>query len=259
MNRHLPCLLLLALLATVSLGATTTDDGPTRLVPRLREGRRLSVDFTITNPYDRAVRVKRLFSTCVCFKLTVDQRFLLPHAEATISVAIDNSNTSGLQTQRIYVEFTDRRLEMITRTLQWMVVPDVAVDSIPPSGPFDRRPEKAIRRNVYLFTSHERPDELHRLEEIIMVTSPPLTRPAGGLKVTGLEYDGSLWNWQQRQIDPGTVLIVGRAANPDAEREPAVLKEKLIVHTNHPRKAKIELRIYTALDYEATDPWAELR
>ncbi|MFW5698619.1 MAG: DUF1573 domain-containing protein, partial [Planctomycetota bacterium] len=160
MIRHLPRLLLLAFLAALPLDAATTNDGATRLVPRLREGRRLSVDFTITNPYDRAVRVKRLFSTCVCFKLTIDQRFLLPHAEATVSVAIDNSNTSGLQTQKIYIEFTDRRLELITRTLQWVVVPDVAVDSIPPAGPFDRRPERAVRRNVHLFTSHERPDEL---------------------------------------------------------------------------------------------------
>ncbi len=250
--------LAMAVLGVICTWSLSADEDTTLVGPRLFEHQRLSVTMTIANPYDRAVRVKHLFSTCECFLLEMDQHVLLPYEETTLRVKIDNRNYSGQMRQTIYVEFTDGDLEILRRVLQWVVIPDVAIDNMPLHGPFDQRPE-LLQRDIYMYTSHERPDELHRLQKVMLVSSPEESRPEEGLKVTQIEYHGDIWQWQQRTISPGKVLIIGRARDPDAQPDPVRLEEDLVIHTNHPRKPRLEIKKMTALDFESDDPWAQFR
>ena len=257
MKRLVIPVLLTMLIWTITDGLCA-DDEQALEGPQLFEHQRLSVTLTIANPYDRAVRIKRLFSTCECFLLEIDQRVLMPYEETTLRVKIDNRNYSGQMRQTIYVEFTDGDLEILRRVLKWVVIPDVAIDNMPLHGPFDQRPE-LLQRDIYMYTAHERPDELHRLQKVMLVSSPEESRPEEGLQVTRIEYRGDLWQWQQRTISPGKVLIIGRARDPDATPEPMRLEEDLILHTNHPHKSRLPLKMMTAIDYDDNDPWSQFR
>ncbi len=74
--------LAMAVLGVICTWSLSADEDTTLVGPRLFEHQRLSVTMTIANPYDRAVRVKHLFSTCECFLLEMDQHVLLPYEES---------------------------------------------------------------------------------------------------------------------------------------------------------------------------------
>lgn len=265
MKRFHHLLALLALLAPAAALETTffNVEDPAQ-APVLAEHEEFAATITVRNPYDRAVRIARIDSSCACAEMAIGSRFLLPHEETELTIRVVNANSSGLQRQRFRLEVTDPHLEVIDVLAQWHVIPDVAVDAVPDSGPFDQRPDEPRRRNVYAYTAHQRPDELHRLREIIRLSTPPEGTPEGGLQVTKVDYAGRIWDFTIRQQGDHAVLVVGQAKDPDARIAEGKYEEKAVIHTNHPRKPVIEVLLYTAIDAAAgkdgtSDPWANMR
>lgn len=218
----------------------------------------------LRNPYDRAVKVTRVESACDCNELVLADHFLLPGEATTLTIEVDNARRSGLQRQLFRIEISDPQLEVIDITAWWHVTPDIAVDAMPPAGPFDRRPESVRLRNVYAFTSHQRPDELDRLRKLIRLWSPDSNAPADGLQVTGFDYAGEIWAFTPRTMADGSVLVVAHARDPAMTIPEGKYEELVTIHTNHPRKPTIEIHLYTAIDQNAgkegtSDPWGHLR
>jgi len=257
-------LLLVCTVACPALETTFTNVEDGEELPVAAEHATYEAVIHLKNPYDRAVRVTRVESTCACSKLELANRFLLPHQETELAFAVDNHRRSGVQRQVFRIELSDPQLPVIDVKARWRVIPDIAVDAMPESGPFDRRPESARRRNVYAFTSNERPDELGRLREIIRLASPAEHTPEGGLEITAIDYEGRIWGFTQRRQDEHTILLIAHAKDPEATIAPGKYVEKVIIRTNHPKKPEIELTFYCAINpdagkADASDPWASMR
>lgn len=231
--------------------------------PVLNESEPFVATIPIRNPYDRAIKVHRIDSSCVCTELELASHFLLPHETTTLAVAVENETYSGARRQVVRIELTDPQLEVLTVELQWTVIANVTVDSMPLSGPFDRRPDP-LRRDVSIYTAHERPDEAHRLRKVLRVASPAATAPDDGLSITAIDYTGGIWSFTTQRQDANAWLVVAAAKHPDRPPPVGTYEESVVIHTNHPAEPRIDLQFMTAIDPEAGskesgDPWADLR
>ena len=52
-----------------------------------------------------------------------------------------------------------------------------------------------------------RPDELNRLRKRIRLSCPEGELPTGGLRVTGIDYPGTLWSFAPTTQSDGSILI----------------------------------------------------
>lgn len=207
--------------------------------PIFAESQPFSAQITVQNPYDKAVRVAEMDSTCTCSVLELGSHFLLPHATTTLTVSVDNTNRSDRERLGISLYLTDPALDPIEVVALWEVRAHVAVDSHLHHTDLTTRPPRAFR-DVYRYPSKSRPDELHRLNRQIRLLSPAGEVPEGGLRVERIEAPGPLWAVTATPQADGSVVLsaVGRA---DAEAPEGISDETVIIHTNHPKKPRIEL------------------
>ncbi len=205
-----------------------------------------SATIAVVNPYDRAIKVATLDSTCTCTHLSMPDRFILPGATGAIRIEVDNRNRSGPFHVGLTLFLSDPELEAIDLPVPWTIRPFVTVDSIPNDGDPAQRPPDAWR-DIYRFVTEARPDEPRRLRKRIRLDSPAEGAPAGGLVVEGIDYAGALWAFTPRRQDDGSWLITGGPATrgdmPEGE-----YREEVVVRTNHPRKARISLTFQTRID-----------
>ena len=262
--RTVTALMLAACTWCLALDNTISNVPSPEQAPVVAEHETFDAVIRVKNPYDRAIKVTRVESSCPCATLELADYFLLPYQETTLTIAVTNENRSDLQRQLFRLELSDPQLPVIDINVLWTVTPNVAVDSVPETGPFDQRPTPARLRNIYAFTSNERPDELSRLREIIMLTSPASSAPEGGLQITEVVYDGTIWAFDQKAQGDNMILLIARAKDPEAKIPPGKYVEKVIVRTNHPNKPEFELTFYCAINPDAgkdgaSDPWANMR
>ncbi len=241
----------LALIAAVLPALDNANAASHAEAPVVPEHQPLAVAITIRNPNDRAVRVDRLDSTCSCTVLELRDRFLLPHATTTLDVVIDNHNRSGEIRVGLSVYLTDPDLEPIEATALWTVTPTVAVDVIAAGADPKQRPADVAYRDVYRFVAKERPDELARLNKRIRLWSPPGQQPDGGLRVTAIDYPGTLWKFEHAVQSDGSTLITATARDPAAVIAAGLREETATVRTNHPGKAAIDLRFIALIAKDA--------
>jgi hypothetical protein len=228
--------------------------------PWVRENEVFSADIALRNPYDRAVKVVKLDSTCECSRLELDERFLLPGASTVMHLSSKNANRSGEQKVSVSLYLSDPELEPIEVVARWNVRAAVLVDAIPPGKDPLPRPTDRAWQDIYRYVSKERPDELGRLRKRIRLASPEQEVPAGGLKVLGIDYPGTLWKFVPTTQADGSILITATARDPETEAKPGTYDEKVVVRTNHPDKAAITLRFLAIIDRQAgqraVDPFA---
>lgn len=258
----------LLLLAFASLAAADTvtvvnaNVASAEQAPEVREGVPFKALVTVRNPYQRAVKVSKVDSTCSCTTLDLASRFLIPGETTTLSVEVASLRRSGPQQIRASLFLSDPELEPIEVHCWWTVLPAVAVDAIPPGQPALERPADVAWRDIYRFVVHERPDEPRRLRKRIRLWSPPAYAPPGGLKIEGIDYPGTLWAFAIADQGNGSFLITATARDQEGPLPTGSTSEKVVVRTNHPDKPRIELQFDAAIDLEAgretQDPMQEL-
>jgi hypothetical protein len=243
----LSCLLgaLLGPFALAADGGATAQDPPA-----LAEHEPYVATLVVRNPHDRAVRVDRTDASCSCARLELATTFLLPRAETTLELVVDNANRSGEQRLGISLYLTDPDLDPIDLAVRWTVRPDVAVDVLAPATDSLARPASAFR-DVYRFATKVRPDELHTLRKRIRLESPAESAPPGGLRIEGVEYAGDLWRFEPTVQADGSVLLTATARDASAAVAEGLREEVATVLTNHPRKARITLRFITYIGKDA--------
>lgn len=248
-------LLLLVCLAVAPLVAVALDnrnvEGPEQ-APTLRENEPFIANITVRNPHDRAVKVKLLDPTCTCATLKIADSFLLPKATSTLTIAVDNHNRSGPIRIGVSIYLTDPDLESIEAEVFWKVRPCVQVDAIGPGMDPLVRPEDRAWQDIYRYVTKVRPDEPNRLRKRLRLSCPPEEVPAGGLKILGIDYPGTLWRFTPTAQADGSWLITAVAQGGDD----AVLplgdhKEKVVVRTNHQDKPAVELEFHTFVSKDA--------
>lgn len=230
--------------------------------PVITEGKPFQALITVRNPYQRAVHISKIDSTCSCTKLDLAGRFLIPGETTTLAVEVATAMRSGPQQIRTSLFTSDPELEAIEVYAWWTVRPTVAVDAIPPGQPAIERPEDVAWRDVYRFVVHERPDEPKRLRKRIRLESPPEEAPPGGLAIEGIDYPGTLWAFETKRQDNGSWLVTATARDQQGPLPEGKSSETAVVRTNHPAKPRIELRFDAFIDKEAgreaQDPLREL-
>ena len=242
------------LLLAAASGASALDNTnavDAEHAPTLREIEPFVGRIQVRNPYDRAIKVKLLDPTCSCATLEMPERFILPKATATLNIAVLNTNRSGGMTVGVSIFLTDPDLETIEVTARWNIRACVQVDAIGTGMDPLKRPEDAAWRDVYRYISKVRPDELGRLRKRVRVSAPPGETPAGGLKIEGIDYTGTLWAFTQSAQADGSILISASARDAESEFRVGDYDEPVIVRTNHPDKSRIELRFQTAVSKDA--------
>jgi len=207
--------------------------------PVFAESQPFSARITVQNPYDKAIRVGEIDSTCTCSVLELESSFLLPRATTTLTVSVDNTNRSDRERLGLTLYLTDPDLDPIEVVALWEVRAHVAVDSHLHHTDLTTRPPRAFR-DVYRYPSKSRPDELHRLNRKIRLLSPAGEVPEGGLQVERIEAPGPLWAVTATPQADGSVVLdaVGRG---DATLPDGISDETVVIHTNHPKKPRIEL------------------
>lgn len=246
------CLLAAALATTTGASALdNTNAADAATAPTLREVEPFVARIPVRNPYDRAVKVKLLDPTCSCATLEMAEKFILPKSTTTLNIAVLNTNRSGPMTVGVSVFLTDPDLETIEVVARWNIRACVQVDAIGPTMDPLKRPDDPAWRDVYRYVSKVRPDELGRLRKRIRVSTPTEETPAGGLKIEGIDYQGTLWKFTPTAQADGSILITATARDPETEFRVGDYNEAAIVRTNHPDKAQIELRFQTAVDRDA--------
>ena len=239
-------------------GCTTVMASELRV---LREDQPFIREDVLSNPYDRAIRIELLDSTCVCQELHLTQRFLLPGAETTLRMRVENRNYSGLLDRQVILYHNDPELEPLVVPATWQVVPLVSVDLIPPHlASAAERPESGAFRDVYRYLTDTRPGELAQQRKIIRIGCPPETMPDGGLELVEIDNQTALWGFEKRRLDMRTWLLIatGRDEQPAEKR----YQESLILRTNQSSKERIELWFETVVRHDAgrgTDPFGHLR
>jgi len=194
---------------------------------------------TVQNPYDKAVKVGSIDSTCTCSTLHLADYFLLPHATTTLEIGVDNTNRSARERLGVSLYLTDPALEPIEIVAFWDVRAHVAVDSHLYQDDITTRPVRAFR-DIYRYPSKARPDELHRLSKRVRFWSPPEEIPTGGLQVESIEAPGPIWAMTAIPPADGSVLLEA-TGRKDANAPDGISDETIIIHTNHPKKPRIEL------------------
>lgn len=233
-------LLLLCLLSFSAL--------PGAVIPELPEHMPFTDTMTVTNPYARAVRIGVIDTSCSCDRLEIADRFLIPGETTTLSVHVDNSNRSGPASHRFWLYVTDSAYPPITLEAHWQVIPDVAVDVIPPNAPLDERPDQAYR-DIYQLISSIRPDEPHRLRKVLRVWSP--AELPDGLQIAVEQEPDTLWEVTTRRQDDHSLLVIARGRDDLEDLAKGAYSETITLVTNHPHKQRIELQFNTASDTEA--------
>ncbi len=246
--------ILLALLIACLLPAAeplNANVASAEVAPEFRESGRFSAVVTVHNPYQRAVRVARLDTTCSCSKLNLASHFLLPGETTTLEVESDNLRRSGPQQIRVSLFLSDPDLEPIEVWCWWKVREAIAVDAVPPGTPALDRPVDNAWRDIYRFVAHERPDEPQKLRKRIRLACPPVEVPPGGLRVEGIDYPGTLWAFTSRTLDNGAILVTAAARDEKGPLPEGDFKETVVIRTNHPDKARIELRFEALINLQA--------
>lgn len=246
---HLGILLLLASLPAASNEVSNLRPGEP--LPRIAEKDSFGITLPVPNPYDRALKVKQIDSTCACSVLKMDERFLLPGGSSPVVVKVENRNRSGDQKVQISLYLSDPELEPIEVMLRWTVLPAVTVDAIAPGNDPAQRPTEPAWQDVYKYVVNERPDELNRLRKRIRIASPEASAPPGGLRIEGVDYAGSLWAFTPRELAPNVWLLTASAREPDQEGPEGAWEEQVTVRTNHPDKAKITLIFQAVISKKA--------
>jgi hypothetical protein len=215
-------------------------EGPDQ-APVVREVEPFTASITVTNPYDRAVRIATLDATCSCGKLEMGERFLLPHESSQLELSVDNANRSGPQRLTISCYVSDHEYEAIEVEAFWTVRACVQVDSLAGQAGSLQRPASRDYQDIYKYWVKSRPDELAKLDKRLLLSCPAEELPKGGLKVTGIAYEGTLWSFTPTALADGSVWIAAKAKDPAAGIADGLYDEKVVVQTNHPDKARIEL------------------
>lgn len=249
--RHLLLICLLALSSAVVAVENRNVEDPSK-APVLREIEPFVAGITVRNPYDRAVKIKLLDPTCKCATLDIAERFLLPKATTTLHIAVDNHNRSGPVRIGVSIYLTDPDLESIEVEALWQVRACVQVDVIGPGMDPTKRPEDRAWHDIYRYVTKVRPDEPNRLRKRLRLSCPPEELPAGGLQVLGIDYAGTLWRFTPTTQADGSILISATAqGGDDATLASGEFKEKVVVRTNHPDKATIDLEFNTLVAKDA--------
>ena len=246
-----PILLLLALSGGIAAAELFANAPSAEQAPTFREAEHFRAVITVRNPYQRAIRIDKLDTTCSCSKLEIASKFLIPGETTTLEVGSENTRRSGPQQVRVSLFLTDPDLEPIEVYCWWKVLPAVTVDAVPPGTPAIDRPEDNAWRDIYRFIAHERPDEPQRLRKRIRLGSPPESAPPGGLRVEGIDYVGTLWAFATRPLEGGAILITATARDQQGPLPAGRHEEKVVVRTNHPDKPRIELHFDVLLDTKA--------
>lgn len=221
------------------------------LAPTVREGQDFTARITVRNPYQRAVKIARIDTTCSCSKLDLAGRFLIPGETTTLDVAVASAKRSGPQQIRVSLFVSDPDLEPIEVWCWWKVREAVAVDAIPPGAQPLERPADVAWRDIYRFVAHERPDEPQRLRKRIRLASPAEETPPGGLRVEGIDYPGTLWAFTTAAQENGSILITATARDQQGPLPTGLHQETVVIRTNHPGKPRIELHFEALLDLKA--------
>jgi hypothetical protein len=220
--------------------------------PVLREVEPFLARITVRNPHDRAVKIKLLDPTCKCATLDITDRFLLPKATTTLTVAVDNLNRSGTVRVGVSLYLTDPDLEAIEVEAFWQVRPCVQVDAIGAGMDPLKRPEDRAWHDIYRYVTKVRPDEPNRLRKRLRVSSPEGEVPEGGLKILGIDYPGTLWRFTPTAQADGSFLITATAqGGEDATLPLGEYLEKVVVRTNHPAKPTFTLEFNTLVSKDA--------
>jgi hypothetical protein len=220
--------------------------------PLLREVQPFLAQITVRNPHDRAVKVKLLDPTCKCATLEIADRFLLPNAATTLTIAVDNANRSGPVRVGVTIYLTDPDLEAIEVEAFWQVRACVQVDAIGPGMDPTKRPDDRAWQDIYRYVTKVRPDEPNRLRKRARVSCPPEETPAGGLTILGIDYPGMLWRFTPTQQSDGSWLITGSAlGGEDATLPIGEFQEQVTVRTNHPDKPSLVLEFNTLVAKDA--------
>jgi hypothetical protein len=210
--------------------------------PLLREVEPFVAHITVRNPHDRAVKIKQLDPNCKCATLEIADKFLLPKATTTLTIAVDNVNRSGVTKVGVSIYLTDPDLEAIEVEAQWKVRACVQVDSLGPGMNPLKRPDDRAWQDVYRFVAKVRPDEPNRLLKRLRISSPPEEMPEGGLQILGIDYAGSLWRFTPTLQSDGSWLVVASAKDgDDSTLKIGEYSEKVVVRTNHPDKPTLSL------------------
>jgi hypothetical protein len=225
-------------------------EGPSQ-APIFRENQPFLAHITVRNPHDRAVKIKLLDPSCSCATLEIADRFLLPQATTTLTIAVDNKNRSGLVRVGVTLYLTDPDLESIEVEAHWKVQAAVNVDSIGPGMDPTVRPTDNSWHDIYRYSTKVRPDEPQRLNKRIRISSIPEETPSGGLRIEGIDYSGVIWQFIPLTQADGSILITAKAQNPDGTLPIGSLKEKVILRTNHPDKRVIEVDFHTYVGKDA--------
>ena len=220
----------------------------------VRETEPFKAQVTITNPYNRAGRIVRTDSTCVCTVLKVDKEFLLPGDSTNVHYEVPNERTSGTVKQIVWLYFSDPDFEPIEIRFRWNVQPLVAVDVLPPNHNQAARPEDIMWRDIYRLESAIKPNEATKLVKNLLISAVQEEMPEGGLKVLNVQYEGKLWQISQREVDTLNTFIFLRPADPDATLAQGDFEEKLVITTNKPGKETIEIEVGTRVDPNAGRP-----
>ncbi|MBA2480383.1 MAG: DUF1573 domain-containing protein [Planctomycetes bacterium] len=219
--------------------------------PEVRENTPFKATIPILNTNDRAVRVKLIDSTCTCTKLELKDHFLLPQGRTSLDIDIPSTNRSGPQSVHISLFLSDPEYQPIEIDVWWKVRACIQVDAIGPrEDPLERPADKAWQ-DIYRYVADERPDELNRLRKRIRLSCPEGEAPADGLKVSSIEYPGTIWKFTPVAQPNGSVLIVASARDEGGTGVEGEYHEKVLVHTNHPDKPVIELKFTTILSKDA--------
>jgi hypothetical protein len=225
-------------------------------LPSVLEGEPFRAQIRIANPYDRAMRIVSKDSTCVCNVLQEDDSFLIPGEETILHFETPTENKSGETNQRVWLFSSDPDFDPLEVRLSWMVRPLVAVDALPPNTRPTGRPEDKQWRDIYRLTAHERPDELHKLSENLIVSVPEDQIPEGGFAIEGIEYEGQIWRFVTKAIDERHWLVAARPADTAGTVGEGEFEETFTIRTNHPKKSAISIEIATAIDPDAGRPAA---
>jgi len=250
MRTVLCCCLLLGMSAGLVVHAAEPELTPTQTVintnvsdpavlPIFIESMPFHTVITVQNPYDKAVKIGSIDSTCTCSTLALADYFLLPHAKTTLEIGVDNSNRSDRERLGVSLYLTDPALEPIEIVAFWEVRAHVAVDSHLYQDDITTRPVRAFR-DIYRYPSKVRPDELHRLSKRIRLWSPPAETPTGGLQIESIEAPGPIWAMSAIPQADGSVLLEA-TGRKDANAPEGLSDETIVIHTNHPKKPRIEL------------------
>ena len=212
----------------------------------LREHEDFVHTFTVTNPYERAVRIDKTDTSCTCIEFELSDKFLLPDESCQLKVRVSNERYSGARKYKVWLYLTDPEYAPLLIRTDWIVKEDIAVDLIltDPS----KRPDDNKYRDIYRYIAHVRPDEGKRLRKYIRISTPD--KIEGGLQITP-SYNGKIWGFSTKTLDEHSVLLIAKAKDPKVKLESGLFQEIVRIETNHDKKKSFELQFNSNIDPKA--------